>query len=66
MEWTSVKDRMPSKKGRAYLVYIGEYSDNSDACEIAWFQDELELNQYPELEQGITHWMPLPEPPKTK
>ena len=64
MEWISVKDRFPIKKSRAYLVYIGGYSDSSDACEIAWFDDDkFLLNQYPELEDGITHWMPLPEPP---
>jgi len=66
MEWISVKDRLPNKKGRAYLVFIGDYSNSQDAVEVAWFDGKLEINDYPELEDGITHWMPLPEPPKSK
>ena len=62
MEWISVEDRLP-KSNREYLVTykigksrgvdVGVYSDNPNT--IMW---------YPFLECDITHWMPLPNPPR--
>ena len=48
-EWISVKDRLPEKIGEHILVC---YSDG-------WVCD-----QYTPVDAGVTHWMPLPQPPK--
>ena len=66
MEWISVKDRLPKEIMKPYLVYIEGFSDPDEAIEISWYDGELQIPQYPELEKGITHWMPLPEPPKER
>lgn len=61
--WISVKDRLPERECIAYsskfdemmMGYIGETdkSDTGYCCEsnTEWLSD-------------VTHWMPLPEPPK--
>ena len=48
-EWISVKDRLPDKDGEHILVC---YSDG-------WICD-----QFTPVDDGVTHWMPLPQPPK--
>lgn len=57
MEWISVKDRLPDGElvlinvhQRDYL--IAEYTNG------AWWNDSIGFVH------GVTHWMPLPEPPK--
>jgi len=52
MDWISVKDRLPPFYDKSVILFDGE--------EI--FASSLEE---PDLEDWhITHWMPLPEPPK--
>lgn len=67
MEWISINERLPDGeclaicmvKGHGYkemlIGYIGEdeYSPNGYSCET----DGIFL-------YNVTHWMPLPEPPK--
>ena len=62
-EWISVKDRLPEKNRKAVLIAlrwketdIGWY-DKNDKC----WQSEF-INSYGDGD--VTHWMPLPEPPK--
>lgn len=56
MEWISVEDRLPGAYGR-YISYNGE---------------DIKIRSFDPVRQGswiigeITHWMPLPEPPKPK
>lgn len=73
--WISVKDRLPEKDGK-YLVCVGD----SGYYKIAAFStDKTKENTYTERGYGwsdydcdygfyevkrVTHWMPLPEPPK--
>ncbi len=56
-EWISVKDRLPEIDG-IYLI-IKEtgmgYSDKVAVCEYGF--------KYGFDRVGVTHWMPLPEPP---
>lgn len=60
-EWISVKDRLPCKPG-FYLVFVPEmarvaiYYNGYD-----WIVDD---DFYAFGAYEITHWMPLPEPPK--
>ena len=61
-EWISVQDRLPEINTYVLIVYAGysmfvAYRDNSegDLC----FRGDDGNPLY-----NITHWMPLPEPPK--
>ncbi len=59
-EWISVEDRLPepgqrvlwwlSKRQQVALTYIGDHS--ASRWPNPWARDK-----------GVTHWMPLPEPP---
>ena len=57
MEWISVKDRLPND-GEITDVYIdlGRRITN-----YKWESFDLQSSFMPHF---ITHWMPLPEPPK--
>jgi hypothetical protein len=69
-EWISVKDRLPAKNQKVLASWAGEY-----VAELIYAYSETSPRAYkngPRWEwQGrsvpmwnITHWMPLPEPPK--
>ena len=61
-EWISVEERMPSRDSNV-LIYLR--TNNESWVHVSWFsgdywvdEDGLPLVYY------ISHWMPLPEPPK--
>ena len=64
MEWISVKDRLPkaTKINDAVLVYAPTMIDDK----IWKLYSTLIENGLPSTgwAKDITHWMPLPEPPK--
>lgn len=70
MEWISVKDRLPRDNTFALVCVSGKPKKNislENAYELAEFDmDEgWILEMWPEWEgPKVTHWMPLPEPPK--
>jgi hypothetical protein len=50
-DWISVEDRLPDEPG----IYI-----------VAWLNGEVsafELDELDDVDQSVTHWMPLPEKP---
>lgn len=58
--WVSVKDRLPDEGEEAYMVTDGKYVN---ITEFDWEEDcFLEIPACALV--NITHWMPLPEPPK--
>ena len=77
MQWISVKDRMPEHNGKyltfsnqggmdatdfALNLYKVDQYDFEDKKRAGWY--ELD-NEYGYFEiHDVTHWMPLPEPPK--
>lgn len=67
-EWISVKDRLPDK-GQDVLAYRGDF--NGDMMNTYTYlgsenwEDDYGYRGSTEHE-GITHWMPLPEPPEMK
>lgn len=72
-EWISVKERLPDdeKDGETVLAVVsGKPHENITLCHVlmtaGYFPEEgWVVNEYPEWENPtITHWMPLPEPPK--
>ena len=75
-EWTSVTDRLPDKTGR-YLVLKNRIApdclggNRTDIVILRFFVDKGFrmpthipdwINE--EINEEVTHWMPLPEPPK--
>ena len=65
-KWISVKDRLPEKSGPV-LVCIGEFQNMTT---LEYSVKHHAFNAYDELPDAentidnVTHWMPLPEPPK--
>ena len=64
MEWISVKERLPEDR-KPVLVYTG----GGFICKAYWFNtnDSIEwisFVNFEDIEEYVTHWMPLPEPPK--
>lgn len=68
--WISVKDRLPDIRG-CYLVYRPNFNviyplGQATVCYFdgnVWY-DDYKATEGLELHFSITHWMPLPEPPK--
>lgn len=70
MEWISVKDRLPEKKGM-YIIYAPTPTLRKPLLRSMWFDPELGWGTgrealIPSDIEAITHWMPLPEPPRAK
>lgn len=70
-EWISVKDRLPDESG-TYLVYAPTYCrgsssglDNVRGVMFARWRKHWSIEVgYHKRPGCVTHWMPLPEPPK--
>ena len=62
-EWVSVKDRLPEEKVNCIVYYQHAYCDNDGYWAIGFcFYDGEKFRI--DLSYKVTHWMPLPEPPK--
>lgn len=62
MEWISVKDRLPTESG-AYLVsYKFESEHRYFGVHDYYVGERFQHEGFRGLK--VTHWMPLPEPPK--
>ena len=65
-EWISVKDRLPEKHDRFICTY--KFNSNSE-MQFVGVLDYYAYDQYPHWQHEsagviVTHWMPLPQPPK--
>ena len=62
-EWISVKEHLPQEKVDCIVHYKHAYCDNDDYWEIGiCFYDGEKFKM--DLSYKVTHWMPLPKPPK--
>ena len=62
-EWISVDDKLPEEKVNCVVYYKHAYCDNDDYWAIGiWFYDGEKFLFDPAYK--VTHWMPLPNPPK--
>ena len=62
-EWISVKDKLPDRSHKSYLVW----------ATIPGLNPVIDIGKWDEIQQGwygwyhnmanVTHWMPLPSPP---
>ena len=71
MNWISVKERLPEPDGTDYVLVcctmkVTSKIDYVNAVTMAFVCEEefvdVELDEV--ITEGVTHWMPLPEPPK--
>ena len=78
-EWISVDDRLPEDSGYYLVVYRDKYNESISIdfdmyvkCNIGeWWESEFACDITKQFlratrlqEQEVTHWMPLPQPPK--
>ena len=62
-EWISVDDRFPEEKANCIVYYQHAYCENDDYWEIGMcFYDGEKFRLNPAYK--VTHWMPIPQPPK--
>ena len=68
-KWTSVKDALPKEERKTYWVYTNDGSQH----ECRWTNNRFGLGESDKWGWSVfdipqytivTHWMPLPEPPK--
>ena len=62
-EWISVDERLPEEKVNCIVYYKHAYCDNDDywAIGICFYDgDKFKMD----WSYKVTHWMPLPKPPK--
>ena len=68
--WISVEDKLPSypeteiseyasDRGQPVIVFNGEYVIHA----LWWIREKAFRDDF-EILESVTHWMPLPEPPK--
>lgn len=58
-KWISVKERFP-EDGRRVLTYGNPYYDGVAAIDVCTYDSKI----YQPFWEFVTHYMPLPEPPK--
>ena len=63
-EWIPVTERLP-EQGKRYLVVRYDYVTETPFVDILWHDaHDLWWNRLYNGQYNVTHWMPLPEPPK--
>ena len=61
--WIPVTERLP-KSAERYLVMRFDYVAKAPFYDLLWFENGRWWNRHFEGDYAVTHWMPLPEPPK--
>lgn len=66
MEWIKIEDRLPTyEEHGAFQLIWGEDEDGDREVYKAYLGDDNETWYWRNMEfSNVTHWMPLPEPPK--
>ena len=62
-EWISVTERLPEKNVNCIVHYRHAYCDNDGYFAIGFCYHDGEKFQF-DPAYKVTHWMPLPKPPK--
>jgi hypothetical protein len=70
MEWISVNDRLPEKDGNSSIMCLVYDTWHHIVCRPynehhnCWDDEDMDDYYTDAVGGNITHWMPLPEPPK--
>ena len=62
-EWISVKDRLPEEGDRC-LCRLKSFASPGSFYQSILRYDKYGFQDGGVYEEGVTHWMPLPQPPK--
>jgi hypothetical protein len=64
MDWKLIKKELPKKEG-PYLVFAKSKNPKIPFIYVAWYEPKFGWSLIPEVwVKSLTHWMPLPKPPK--
>lgn len=63
-KWISVKDRLPSESGKYIVCSSKDRWNKNNVYQARWYAGHGWGQK--DKGEGITHWMPLPTPPKKK
>ncbi len=69
VKWIPVNERLPEKHGRYLIAEPSSLNASGFTIMIVWYSTDYRFHDYdPEWGdipiENVTHWMPLPEPPK--
>ncbi len=73
-EWIDVNERLPERDGETVLCYVKNSSTEGETYVTGciqqrkhWFLQTCNIGvaTFPNHYWKVTHWMPLPEPPRT-
>lgn len=63
-EWISVEERLPQVTGK-YICCVKDKRGNTWTVPADWnLEMKMWFGEFGEIKNMVTHWMPLPEPPK--
>ena len=65
-EWISVDDRIPENSGKYLVVYRNKYNGSTSIAIKAYIKCRVGEWWSNDYVYDVTHWMPLPKPPKGK
>lgn len=60
-EWISVNEKLP-QPGRRVLLHAGGFIGEGWCSGTRWLRNGRNVER--DYDAAVTHWMPLPEPPK--
>lgn len=64
-EWISVEERLPGVTGN-YICCVKDRNGNLWTIPVCWsLEMKTWFGKLGEIKNSVTHWMPLPEPPKS-
>lgn len=67
--WINIKERLP-KKGQKVIIYINDKDMDTYLCiHVAYYVEEDDESYFETADDSysemlVSHWRPLPEPPK--
>jgi hypothetical protein len=64
-EWVDVDNKLPDEKMNCLVHYVHSYSNNDGFYAMGLVFYNGVSFQFDNISYRITHWMPLPEPPRT-
>ena len=66
-KWISVKDRLPDQMGKYLCRYVFGNEEEYPFEQVLWYYTAVEKPHFQHegsMGMRVTHWMPLPQPPK--